>query len=57
MPALMKTNEKYSSPMSRNFKDVFMMGAGGGAGHKPAPQYTNICKFSQLCGPESSLVK
>ena len=51
MPALMKTNEKYSSPMSRNFKDVFMMGGGGGRGTNLPPSiqtYVNFRNFADL---------
>ena len=41
---LLKTNK-----VAKFYRRLY---GGGGGGHK----YTNVCKFSQLCGPISSLI-
>ena len=48
---LLKTNED-TAPQSREILQTF-----DGGGHKLAPNLTNVCKFSQLCGAISSLAK
>ena len=46
----LKTNKDISSSKLQNFTDVCIWW-----GQKLALHHTNICKFSQLCGPTSSL--